>query len=176
MHRCNKIGAMCLAILISVGIRALHIFPNNDPIMGLTVPFAKKRWVAMLFPVLSVVAFDALMGKSGLWTVWTAAVYAIVGLWLWWWYSGHDKSWWVNVVGAIVGVLIFDVITGPIMSMLMWHLPVTVAISGQIPFTLWHLGSAVAYAVVAVPVYGKIYERFVDRFVQQEESTVRAPE
>jgi hypothetical protein len=49
-------------------------------------------------------------------------------------------------------VLLFDFITGPIMSSYMFRLPFEVALAGQIPFTAMHLASAVALTSIIAPV------------------------
>jgi hypothetical protein len=53
---------------------------------------------------------------------------------------------------GVVGVLIFDFITGPILSSAMFRMSFAQALIGQIPFTLKHLVSVSAYTVVVSPV------------------------
>ena len=48
-------------------------------------------------------------------------------------------------------MLVFDFITGPVMSSLLFRMSFGEAFIGQIPFTLRHLASVSAYAVVVSP-------------------------
>ena len=61
--------------------RLLKIFPNNDPIMGCALPFARrdKWWQAVLFPVITMISFDFITMKIGVCTFGTAAAYGFIG-------------------------------------------------------------------------------------------------
>ena len=134
-------------IVFTIAVRFLRVFPNNDPIMGLLARGRRKSLVWMfLFPVLAIVAFDAITGSIGLWTTVTALTYGGVSVLLVFSWSRVAK---VTLIGkvwrTIAAVLVFDFITGPVIGTVAWGMSFTASFVGQIPFTLWHLGSATAW-------------------------------
>jgi hypothetical protein len=52
---------------------------------------------------------------------------------------------------AVVATLVYDFITGPIMSSIIGKMSFSVALIGQIPFTLWHLGGNIVFAMLLSP-------------------------
>jgi len=50
------------------------------------------------------------------------------------------------------GTLLFDALTGPIASTLVWGIPFPEALIGQIPFTLKHLLGMAAISFIAAPL------------------------
>ena len=135
--------------------RLLRIFPNNDPIMGMMMPYARQDSgsSAAVFAFLAMVSFDVISGAVGYWTVITALVYAGLGFWF------HERFKKMKTVGVkdyfingVYGVLIFDVITGPIMTGLMWTGDVVAATIGQVPFTIYHLISVGFFSIFLSPV------------------------
>lgn len=135
--------------------RLLKIFPNNDPIMGFTLPFARrdKWWQALLFPVIAMVSFDFITMKVGMWTFGTAATYGFIGL-LFYAYFKKKKKVGLKTYAksSFAGILIFDFLTGPIMGSYMFAIPFSVAFLGQIPFTAMHLASGVTLTTIIAPV------------------------
>ena len=135
--------------------RILKVFPNNDPVMGFALPFARqgKWWHAILFPMLAMISFDFIVGRVGVWTVGTALAYGFVGLLAHSYFKGKSRVGFGGYAkGSIMGVLVFDFVTGPVMSSLMFGMPFAMAFAGQIPFTLMHLASATALVLVLAPV------------------------
>lgn len=135
--------------------RLLRIFPNNDPVMGCMLPFARqgKWWQALLFPLIAMVSFDFLSGRVGIWTIGTAATYAGLGLFFHLRFRNVKKmSLGKYAKNSVLGVLIFDFFTGPIMSSFVFGMPFIVSFAGQIPFTLMHLASASVLTVLIAPV------------------------
>ncbi len=57
--------------------------------------------------------------------------------------------------GGIIGVLIFDFITGPIIRSFMFGMSFIEAGLGQIPFTLMHLLTVSIFIVIITPFYDK---------------------
>jgi hypothetical protein len=143
------------ALLFCSFYRVLRIFPNNDPIMGFALPFAKrdKWWQAALFAVIAMVSFDFLTMKLGPWTIGTALAYGFIAL-LFSRYFRRQKSVGLKKYAgsSIVGVLIFDFITGPVMSSFLFRVHFWAAFLGQIPFTLMHLAGAVPLTLLIVPI------------------------
>jgi hypothetical protein len=135
--------------------RFLKIFPNNDPIMGVMLPFARhdKAWRVGLFAFSTMFVFDLITLRYGIWTWGTAIVYGLLAIAFATYFKRMKKvGLKTYTLAAIVGVLIFDIITGPIMTSVFFNMPFAVAAIGQIPFTLMHLGSAVAYTWALAPI------------------------
>jgi len=140
-------------------LRLANLFPNNDPIMAVALPYAKQKraWMAVAFPVLAMVLFDCLSAKVGVWTVVTAATYGLLGFGFSLLYRkraalGRRTAPFTYLASGAAGVLVFDFVTGPIMSSALFGMGFGQAFVGQIPFTLWHLASVSAYALVVSPV------------------------
>ncbi|MFA6064972.1 MAG: hypothetical protein WCW44_00955 [archaeon] len=147
-------------LILSNLIRLLHFIPNNDPIMAIMLPYAKTKhkYIAVLFPLLTMVSFDIITGKVGVWTIVTAGTYALLGFFFsnFYFKVNAKKIGLLKYLKAgILGVLIFDFITGPIMSSWMFGMTFTDAVLGQIPFTIMHLVTVSAYIVVLVPLLDK---------------------
>ncbi len=151
----KKLGKYAGGLAFCTLYRLLRIFPNNDPIMGFALPYARKNkwWQALLFPVLAMVSFDIITMRVGVWTIGTAGTYGLLGLLFWKYFQTKKRVGLKTYAGAsIVGVLIFDLITGPIMSSAMFGMPFAIAFVGQIPFTMAHLASATGFTVLVAPV------------------------
>jgi len=157
--------------------RLLRIIPNNDPIMGFTLPFARqgKWWHSLLFPMAAMVSFDFLVGRVGVWTAGTALVYGLVGLAFYKYFKGRKRvKLKTYAKGSIAGVLAFDFLTGPIMSSFMFGMPFWVSFMGQIPFTALHLGSATAFTLLLAPVLDPQVALEVNGYANAIESRLKA--
>jgi hypothetical protein len=123
--------------------------------MGCALPIARKDkwWKAILFPVIAMVSFDFITMKVGIWTLGTAATYGLIGL-LFYAYFKKKKKVGLKTYAksSFTGVLIFDFLTGPLMSSYIFAVPFSVAFLGQIPFTLMHLASGVTLTILIAPV------------------------
>ena len=135
--------------------RILRIFPNNDPIMGCALPLSRKGkwWHSVLFAMIAMVSFDLITARVGIWTIGTALTYGLVAA-LAWKYFKAKKSVGLKTYAktSVGGVLLFDFLTGPVMSSFAFRIPFAAAFIGQIPFTMMHLASATALTLVIVPV------------------------
>jgi len=150
-----KIVKYILSILFCNLYRLLRFIPNNDPIMGCMLPFSRqdKWWSAGLFAFITMVSFDLLTGMVGDWTWITALTYAGLGILFHQIYKNKKKINLKTYLGSgILGVLIFDFITGPVMSSWMFQMSFETAFIGQIPFTLLHLASVSAFIVILTPL------------------------
>jgi hypothetical protein len=147
-----------IGILLSNLIRLFRFIPNNDPIMAIMLPYAKsdKKYKAVLFPFITMVSFDLITGMLGVWTLVTALTYAGLGfLFTQYFFKEKKISIFKYLKGGIIGVLIFDFITGPIMSSFMFGMSFIEAFLGQIPFTLMHLLTVSCFIIVITPLYDK---------------------
>ena len=143
---------------VSTALRAARLFPNNDPIMAVTLPYAKRgRLAAVAFPVLAIVLFDLLSKKVGVWTLVTAGIYGALGLGFSALYAalterGRPVGRGVFFLSGVAGVLVYDFLTGPLMSSALFRISFVQAFVGQIPFTLKHLASVSLYTLAVSPL------------------------
>jgi hypothetical protein len=142
-----------IAFILTAIMRYARIFPNNDPIMAGMLPQSRQHiLIGVLFAFLSIFIFDALTSGIGLWTWVTSFTYAGIAVLFGVVFKYIKEMSLVKYIGgAVVGVLIFDFITGPIMSTFMFGVPFEISFLGQIPFTFLHLFSAVSYTIIFVP-------------------------
>lgn len=130
--------------------------PNVEPIMGTLLPISKGfgYWSGFLFGFVSIVIFDSLT-MFGIWTWVTAIMYGLVGLGGAWWLKNREANSKNFVTYSVVATLVYDFITGPIMSSVIFKMSFMEALIGQIPFTLWHLGGNIILAGVLSPILYK---------------------
>ena len=130
-------------------LRLFRFFPNNDPIIGLALPSAKKSPLfSIVFVLVAMVSFDFITQKLGVWTLVTAVSYVFIVFLLSKWFVSLKKVKFKHYfLGSVVGILIFDAVTGPGMSTFIFHQSFLVSLLGQIPFTLYHLASGVSYSL-----------------------------
>ncbi len=138
--------------LVCILLRLIPRPANVEPIMASLMPFSKKYGyvAAFSFAFLSILIFDLVTFKFGIWTWITASMYGFVGIASAWFFSVR-KSTVVNyVLFAVFGTLIFDFVTmfiGPVF----FKQSLMEAFVGQIPFTVIHLAGNVAFAVLLSP-------------------------
>lgn len=134
--------------------RLLKLFPNNDPIMGFILPYGKqdKAWKVGLFAFSTMVAFDFITNKIGIWTWITAVVYGLIAIGFSKYLKNKKSSLRTYTFTAIFGILLFDLVTGPIMSSVVFKISFQLAFMGQIPFTLMHISSGLTYTWILAPI------------------------
>jgi hypothetical protein len=144
-----------LSILFCNAYRFLRIIPNNDPIMGCMLPFAKKDkcWQAALFALLTMVSFDLITMRVGLWTLVTGLTYAGLGLMFHFLYKRLGRVKLRHYLGSgILGVLVFDFVTGVLFGPALFGMSYAQAFIGQVPFTLMHLLTVTGFVLVLTPL------------------------
>lgn len=135
--------------------RFFTFIPNNDPIMGTMLPFARKYngLSAAIFAFLTMFTFDLVTNNFGIWTLVTATTYGLIGF-VFARLLPYFKK--VNIFtylkSGVVGVLIFDIVTGPIMSTFLFNQSFITTVIMQIPFTLMHLASVVLFILIITPI------------------------
>lgn len=130
-------------------LRFVKFFPNNDPVMGLMLPSSRKSIAeAALFAFLSMFFFDYITSGIGTWTIVTSLTYASLAVLLG---LAFSKIKTVTLkhyfLASVIGVLVFDIITGPLMSTFIFRQPLLLTVLSQVPFTIWHLISGVTYTI-----------------------------
>jgi hypothetical protein len=163
------------SLFFSTIIRLVKFFPNNDPIMGCSLVFAKnsRLWKAILFPVIAMVVFDIITMKVGIWTFGTAAAFALIVVIFSRILKNRKSSLGLYAKSSIAGVLIFDFLTGPIMSSFAFKIPFEVALLGQIPFTIMHLGSALLFTTLIVPILDPEVKVSLRKMVSRDIAKIR---
>jgi uncharacterized membrane protein len=127
--------------------------PNIEPILATQMPFAKAygKISGFVFAFLSIVLYDILTGKVGMWTFITASAYGLLGLWAGFYFKNKSNNSINYVKFAIIGTLAFDIVTGLLIGPIFFHQPFTEAFIGQIPFTAMHLIGNVSFSLILSP-------------------------
>ena len=150
-----KLIKYVLSILFCNAYRLLRIIPNNDPIMGVMLPFSRQDrwWQGALFALVTMISFDFITMKVGMWTAVTACTYAGLGLLFLLVYKRVGKVKLKHYLGSgVVGVLIFDFVTGVLFGPVMFGMSFVQAFIGQIPFTVMHLLTVSGFILILTPL------------------------
>ena len=121
----------------------------------LLFPFFKGRYAffagALCYSLVDIVPAVLFGAQSiGLWTLTGAAAWGAVTVVFA--RQKPDGSPFTFAKLGIGGTLLFDAITGVILSPLVWGMPWEAALVGQIPFTLKHLFGIAAVSIVFAPL------------------------
>ena len=127
--------------------------PNIEPLLAAQMPFAKAygAWPGFIFGFFSIVIYDIVTGTLGVWTLITASTYGLLGFLAFIYFKNQKVTAWSFAGFAILGTLFFDAVTGLSIGPLFFGQSFLGALSGQIPFTLWHLLGNVSFAFVLSP-------------------------
>jgi len=158
-----KTGIVFLSVLI---FRLLPFrAPNVEPIMAVIMPLGKVYGAvaSFIFGVLSIVIYDSITSGIGVWTLFTAFAYGLVG-YLAYWYFKNRSGWKSYASYAFVMTIIYDVLTGLTIGPLFFHQSFIVSLIGQIPFTAIHLLGNVSFAIVLSPM--------IERWLVKESKSV----
>lgn len=153
----QKLGGLkyLIALIAGIGLRFIPFrAPNIEPVMATTMPLAKKygRLSGFLFAFLSMVLYDLIDGKVGAWTWVTAVVYGAIGIAAAYHFKNKSNRPLNYLKFSIVSTLAFDALTGLTIGPLFFHQAFTVALVGQIPFTLIHLAGNSVLALAVSPL------------------------
>lgn len=156
MRKPQNIFKYAIGFLVCIVIRLftrLVPLPNIEPVTSTMMPFGKKWgiWAGAFFGAASIAIFDLITGKLGVWTIVTALMFGLMGVAAGLYLKSRKSSVGHYVGFSIAATLIYDFITGPIMSSVIFKMPFMVALIGQIPFTIWHLGGNIAFAALISP-------------------------
>lgn len=145
---------------VLIGWAAVFLFrllpfrpPNFEPMLATIMPFSKRLGALEMFAFgfFGIVLFDAVTSGWGAWTLATALCYGGLGLASHWYFSTREATARNFLSFGIAGTLAYDAITMLIGPMLGTQ-SLSVALVGQIPFTLMHLAGTVFFAVFLSPV------------------------
>ncbi|MCR4335025.1 MAG: hypothetical protein NUV57_00630 [archaeon] len=155
--------------------RFLRVFPNSDPLMGFILPAAKNTewWKAPLFAFASMVGFSYLINSVGPWTWVTATTYALIALGFHFFLKNKKSTLKLFISSGLIGVLIFDLITGPIMSSFLFNQSFLITTIMQVPFTIMHLISVVFGIVIISPFYDAALMKEISQMVSSVKNTYK---
>lgn len=127
--------------------------PNVEPIMTTQMPFAKQYgWFGgFMFGFLSIVLFDSVTSGIGVWTWVTAVTYGLVGVGAYAFFKNRESKALHYLVYGVIGTIVYDAITGLGIGTVFFHMPLTQALIGQIPFTAMHLAGNVVFSLLLSP-------------------------
>jgi len=138
--------------------------PNVEPILATQMPFARNYGArsGFFFGFISIVFYDLVTQKVGIWTWVTGLVYGLLGIGAYWFFRKR-KAQPINYLKyGVIGTLLYDALTGLTIGPLVFKMPFMVALIGQIPFTARHLLGNVFLSLVLSPL--------VDKWVVSNES------
>jgi hypothetical protein len=89
------------------------------------LPAAKNEplWKAPLFAFTAMFSFDIITGAFGAWTIVTSLTYAFIGILAHFFLKQKKSSIKMFLGTGALGVLLFDFITGPVMSSFLFSQP-----------------------------------------------------
>ncbi|MCR4260721.1 MAG: hypothetical protein NUV96_00015 [Candidatus Colwellbacteria bacterium] len=127
--------------------------PNVEPILATIMPFSKryKYLGGFSFGFLSIVLFDLIVWKLGMWTLITGIAYGLLGLGAYAFFKNRDASVRNFLIYGVVGTIAYDIVTGLSVGPLFFNQPFMEALLGQIPFTLAHLAGTIVFALTLSP-------------------------
>jgi uncharacterized membrane protein len=127
--------------------------PNFEPMLATVMPFSKRYGVlgSFLFGFLGIVLFDAVTSGWGMWTLVTALCYGTLGIAAHYFFKNREATVSNFLLFGIPGTIAYDAVTmliGPIFT----HQSLSLALTGQVPFTIMHLLGAVTFSALLSPV------------------------
>jgi uncharacterized membrane protein len=144
--------------IICLFIRLLPFRPPNiEPILAMQMPFSKKYGAlgGFAFAFVSMILYDVLTNRVGLWTLITASVYGFLALFATYFFQNKEMTGLNFAKFAVFGTLFFDALTGLSIGPIFFGQSLSSALIGQIPFTLMHLLGNVTFAFVLSPLIYK---------------------
>lgn len=136
--------------------------PNIEPILSAQMPFSRSygALAGFFFGFASIVLFDLATNHVGVWTLVTAFAYGFLGVGATLYFKNKGNSAKTYVSFAIVATIFYDAVTGLTVGPLFFHQPVTVALAGQIPFTILHLVGNISFAYFISPALYRMIEYY----------------
>jgi len=153
--------------------------PNFEPMLATVMPFSKRYGLAgsFLFGFLGIVLYDAVTSGWGSWTAVTAVSYGLLGVGAHLFFKNRDASVKNFLLFGIPGTVLYDAVTmliGPMFT----HQSFSVALMGQIPFTLMHVLGTVVFSVLLAPalyrwvIQNERFEFSLSSFVRHPSKTI----
>jgi len=143
-----------IAFVIVLLLRLLPFrAPNLEPVMAFQMPISKKFGLiaSFGFGFLSMVVYDMLTLRIGVWTIITSIVYGLVGVFAYLFFKKNNnrKSY---IFYAIIATIMYDILTGLTIGPIFFGQSFIVSLVGQIPFTVIHLLGNISFAIIISPI------------------------
>jgi hypothetical protein len=134
--------------------------PNVEPLLAVIMPFSKKfnLLISNTFIILSIFVYDFLTAGIGSYTYSVALSYVIIGLFAYKFFENRKGSIKDYALFSVGSILFFDCLTGLVVGPLALGQSFSVALIGQIPFTLLHLMGGVMFSIILSPLVAKFLE------------------
>lgn len=135
--------------------------PNLEPILAMQMPIAKKygNLFAMGLGAGSIVLFDLITQTLGMWTIFTAVAYALVGVGAVYFFKKFEANRKNYVIFAVIGTIFYDALTGLTVGPIFFSQNFYTAIVGQVPFTILHLAGNISFAFFLSPIVDRALEK-----------------
>ncbi|MEN9921657.1 MAG: hypothetical protein RLZZ517_635 [Candidatus Parcubacteria bacterium] len=174
MQKITDWTKIILGFVLCLAFRLVPVrLPNIEPLLSTQMPFSKVygAHVAFIFGFMSIVLFDVLTAKVGIWTIITGIIYGVLGIWSVSFFKKREMKRINYVKFAILATLFFDAATGLTIGPLFFQQTFMQALIGQIPFTILHLIGNVTFALTLSPLIytyistNKNVERYMGRLI-----------
>ena len=135
-------------------VRLLPFRPANfEPLLATLMPLSKRFGYlnGFLFGFFSIVLYDAVTSGIGMWTLATAGAYGLLGVGSYFYFKKRKATRKNFLLFGVVGTILYDILTGFSVGPLFFHQALSVAIVGQIPFTLMHLLGTIVFTLALSP-------------------------
>lgn len=180
MNYTNNWFKFVLGFIVCLLVRLIPFRPPNiESIMATVMPFSRAygKRAGFFFGSASIILFDLLVGKVGIWTFITATAYGLVGFCAAIYFKNKKNTAWNYAKFAVISTIFFDVSTGFTIGPIFFGQPFIAAIFGQIPFTVLHLVGNVLFALVVSPaLYAFVIENkkleFLSIFLKHKQTYV----
>lgn len=143
-----------LGFIICLLLRLLPFRPPNiEPIMATQMPFAKayNAKTGFIFAFLSILIYDLIVSKFGVWTFVTAISYGLLAFWAYFYLRNKENKPIHYIKFAIMGTLAYDIVTGLSIGPIFFGQSFVQALVGQVPFTMMHLAGNISLSFVISP-------------------------
>ena len=127
--------------------------PNVEPMLAAVIPFSKRYGIfgSFTFGFLGIVLYDAVTSGWGSWTWITAISYGLLGIASHYYFSSRDMTRTHLVTFGTVATIAYDAVTGLLPGPVLLGQSFSLALSGQIPFTILHLLGTILFSVALSP-------------------------
>ncbi len=162
-----------LGFIVCLLIRLIPFRPPNiEPILATQMPFSRAygMFAGFSFAFASMVLFDVISGKVGMWTFITAFAYGFLGLWAALYFKNKNNNTFGYIQFAVMGTLVYDAVTGLSIGPIFFGQPFMEALIGQIPFTALHLAGNIGFAMILSPL---VYRFVIENKKFETESIIK---
>lgn len=127
--------------------------PSFQPILATLMPYSKKwgNFSGFMFGVLSILSYDLLTGTLGPWSLLTVGTYGFLGFLSGIFFKKRTSSIKNYVTFAIIGTLIYDLITAFGVGILIFNQGFYQTLIQQIPFTANSLLGNIFFSALLSP-------------------------